>query len=116
MLDALCRRNQARIFDFVIAFFLDHLGTFGDNTLHALAFRSPARRLVAGQNLLQTLRVPFSLLKVFLKTSSKLLVARSFRHFRHCFYELPLCAKKIFQLMNVEVFESLKFHSWSVRF
>src|ERR1700676_5065699 len=65
---------------------------------------------MAGQNLLQSLRVLFGLFKMLLKSARQFFITGCLCQLGQCFYELLFCAEKIFQLMNIKIFESTEFH------
>jgi hypothetical protein len=67
--------------------------------------------LVIGEEFLQSDSVLFSFLEMLCEAGFKLFVRGGFNHLRQCLDDLLFRAVEIFEFVDEEVFEGLKFHT-----
>ena len=71
----------------------------------------PRYLFVALQDLLEPIDVFFCLVEMQSKAIGQAFIGGSLGHFRKCLGQLLFGAVKVFQLVNVEIFQCFKFHS-----
>jgi len=111
MFDALRSGDKSGIAHFVFRVHFDHFRTFFDQAFHAFALRAASTLFVAFQDLLQPIDVFFCLVEMQSKAIGQAFIGGSLGHFWKCFGQLLFGAVKVFQLVNVEIFQCFKFHS-----
>ena len=87
------------------------LRSFLEQAFHAFALGTARCLIIAAENLFQTNCMFFGLFKMFLEARCELLVACRFDHFGQSGNDLFLGDVEVFQLVNVKVFEGIKFHN-----
>jgi hypothetical protein len=110
MFYALSRANQTGVAHGWLGIFRDQVGTFFDEAFHRLA-SLPGQFLSKHlRDFIQTLDVTLCLFEVILKRGLEFLVGGGFCHFRQSLHELSFGVVEIPQLVDEEIFESIKFH------